>query len=231
MCNFFTFCSDPTKPIPERFLYFDWPYRQKIIAGELKYEADSHTSIADFYGYKGVAEDTLNKYEYNPLLARFKVDQINNKVNDAPEAEAWVRALDLKKVIAPLVIKPIINPFKMAPPEITPEVLALLRQWASVRASVRDSVRDSVWASVRDSVWASVGDSVGASVRDSVWASVRDSVGVYLSSFFSITYKLDFSPAVKLWEMGLVPSFDGKKWRLHGKEKADILWKESPKGW
>ena len=203
MCNFFTFCSDPTKPIPERFLYFDWPYRQKIIAGELKYEADSHTSIADFYGYKGVAEDTLNKYEYNPLLARFKVDQINNKVNDAPEAEAWVRALDLKKVIAPLVIKPIINPFKMAPPEITPEVLALLRQWASVRASVRDSV----------------------------WASVRDSVGVYLSSFFSITYKLDFSPAVKLWEMGLVPSFDGKKWRLHGKEKADILWKESPKGW
>jgi hypothetical protein len=88
-------------------------------------------------------------------------------------------------------------------------------------------VRDSV----RDSVWASVGDSVGASVRDSVWASVRDSVGVYLSSFFSITYKLDFSPAVKLWEMGLVPSFDGKKWRLHGKEKADILWKESPKGW
>jgi hypothetical protein len=227
MCNFFTFCSDPTKPIPERFLYFDWPYRQKIIAGELKYEADSHTSIADFYGYKGVAEDTLNKYEYNPLLARFKVDQINNKVNDAPEAEAWVRALDLKKVIAPLVIKPIINPFKMAPPEITPEVLALLRQWASVR----DSVRDSVWASVRDSVWASVGDSVGASVRDSVWASVRDSVGVYLSSFFSITYKLDFSPAVKLWEMGLVPSFDGKKWRLHGKEKADILWKESPKGW
>jgi hypothetical protein len=195
MCNFFTFCSDPTKPIPERFLYFDWPYRQKIIAGELKYEADSHTSIADFYGYKGVAEDTLNKYEYNPLLARFKVDQINNKVNDAPEAEAWVRALDLKKVIAPLVIKPIINPFKMAPPEITPEVLALLRQWASVRASVRDSV------------------------------------GVYLSSFFSITYKLDFSPAVKLWEMGLVPSFDGKKWRLHGKEKADILWKESPKGW
>jgi hypothetical protein len=235
MCNFFTFCSDPTKPIPERFLYFDWPYRQKIIAGELKYEADSHTSIADFYGYKGVAEDTLNKYEYNPLLARFKVDQINNKVNDAPDAEAWVRALDLKKVIAPLVIKPIINPFKMAPPEITPEVLALLRQWASVRASVRDSVRDSVWASVRDSVWASVwasvGDSVGASVRDSVWASVRDSVGVYLSSFFSITYKLDFSPAVKLWEMGLVPSFDGKKWRLHGKEKADILWKESPKGW
>jgi hypothetical protein len=267
MCDFFTFCSDPTKSIPERFLFFDWPNRQNIIADKLKYEADSHTSIADFYGYKGVAEDTLNKYEYNPLLGRFKVDQINN-VNDAVEAEAWVRALDFKRVIAPLVIKPIINPSKMAPPEITSEVLELLRQWDSVRASVGDSmwasmrdsvgysVRDSVeasvgygvwasvWDSVRDSVgdsmWASMRDSVGYSVRDSVEASVwdsvrdsvgasvgdsvRDSVGAYLSSFFSIKYKFDFSPTVKLWEMGLVPSFDGKKWRLHGKEKAEILW-------
>ncbi len=60
----------------------------------------------------------------------------------------------------------------------------LLKTWASVVASVRDSVWDSVWASVRDSVWASVRasvvasvwESVRASVRDSVWASVRDSV-------------------------------------------------------
>jgi len=49
----------------------------------------------------------------------------------------------------------------------------LLKEWDSVRASVRASV----WASVRASVWASVGDSVGASVRDSVWASVGASVG------------------------------------------------------
>ncbi len=52
--------------------------------------------------------------------------------------------------------------------------------WASVGdsvgASVRDSVRDSVWDSVGASVKDSVRDSVGASVRDSVGASVRDSV-------------------------------------------------------
>jgi len=24
--------------------------------------------------------------------------------------------------------------------------------------------------------------------------------------------------------MGLIPSFDGKKWRLHGGKKAEILW-------
>jgi len=28
---------------------------------------------------------------------------------------------------------------------------------------------------------------------------------------------------VQLWELGLVPSFDGKVWRLHGGEKAAVL--------
>jgi hypothetical protein len=37
----------------------------------------------------------------------------------------------------------------------------------------------------------------------------------------------DFSPAIKLWEMGLVPSFDGKTWRLHGGKNAKILFKIS----
>jgi hypothetical protein len=71
----------------------------------------------------------------------------------------------------------------------TPRDIELLKEWASVGASVRDSVWVSVWvsvwdsvgASVRDSVWVnvrdSVRDSVGASVWDSVRDSVRDSVG------------------------------------------------------
>ena len=200
MCQFFSFISDPDKPIPERFMFMDWPTRKKILADKLNYEADSHTSIADFYGYKGAAEDALNKYEYNPLLGRFTVDQINHEIDDRADAEKWVRALDFKKVVAPLVIKPIIHPFKIVPPKITPEVLELLKQWTSVRASVGTSVRDSVGDSVRDSVWA------------------------YVSSFFKIKYKHDFSPLIKLWEMGLVPSFDGKVWRLHGGEKVEILW-------
>ena len=98
------------------------------IPDKLNYDSDSHTSIADFYGYKGEAEDQLNKYEYNPLLGQFTVDQINHKINDSAEAEKWVRALDFKKAIAPLIIKPIIHPFKITPPEITPEVLELLKQ-------------------------------------------------------------------------------------------------------
>jgi hypothetical protein len=39
-----------------------------------------------------------------------------------------------------------------------------------------------------------------------------------------IKYKFDFSSNNKLWDRGLVPSFDGKKWRLHSGPKAKIVW-------
>jgi len=120
--------------------------------------------------------------------------------------------------------------------------------WASVVASVGDSVGASIGASVGDSVgdfvwdsvWASVYASVGASVWDSVWDSVRASVyasvGAYTGSFFNLpreawkyTEKIEtedypLQPLVDLWEMGLVPSFDGEKWRLHGGKDAKVLW-------
>jgi len=106
---------------------------------------------------------------------------------------------------------------------------------ASVWASVGDSVRDSVRASVRASVWASVGDSVRDSVRASVWASVW----AYAGSFLNLprnawkytenikTKKYPFHPLADLWEMGIVPSFDGKKWRLHAGKDAKIIFETS----
>ncbi len=153
-----------------------------------------------------------------------------------------------------------INPFKIDPPEITEEIIGLLKMlasvgdsvwasvWDSVGASVRPSVWDSVGASVRPSVWASVGDSVRASVWDSVRASVWDSVGAsvwdtvwaYIGSFFPKIKKwkyidckkepfksikgYPFQSCVDLWKMGLVPSFDGKIWRLHSKN--GIEWED-----
>ena len=154
-------------------------------------------------------------------------------------------------------------------------LLKLLKEWASVRDSVRDSVcafvGDSVWASVGDSVGdsvrASVSDSVGDSVWDSVWASVRDSVGAsvgdsvrdsvwdsvsdsvwdsvsdsvwaYIGGLFPniTTWKYaeklgrdPWRPLLTLWYAGYVPSFDGKTWRLHRGEKAEIVltWQPEP---
>jgi len=143
-----------------------------------------------------------------------------------------------------------INPLLLEPQEVTEQDIELLKQWASVRASVRasvwDSVRASVWASVRDSVWASVGDSVGASVwdsvRDSVWASVGDSVGdsvwAYIGSLFLNIKDWIYAPktdgypyqsCVDLWKRGFVPSYDGKTWRLHSGKDAKIVYQTEVK--
>jgi len=236
MCHFFSLVSNGDgKP-----LYFDARIRREIIRGKTKYvNPDSHTSIADYFGYKGEKEDKLNKYEYNPLTKVFTIDQKNNPKDDSDEIEAFCKSLDFKKVVPELILKPIIHPFKdIQTLKVTPEDLKLLKKWASV--SVKTSVRDSVWASVGASVWdpvwdsvwdsvvdsvrVSVGASVWDSVWDSVWTSVWDSVWSYISSFFDIGEN-PFQSAIDLWNRGLVPSFDGIYWRLHGKD-GKIIWKE-----
>jgi len=221
MCKFFSFNTEPEYHGGQRF-YFDWDMRK----ADLKVEADSHSTIAKHFGLN---EDKCNKYEYNPLTGEFIVDQVNSEVDDSIQAEEWVRKLDFKKVVEPLIIKPIVNPLKLPKVKsVTEEQIEWLIQWASVRDSVMASVKASVKASVWVSVWDSVRDSVVASVwdsvRDSVWDSVGDSVGAYISTFFAIKYDHDFTPCVKLWEAGLVPSFDGTTWRLHSGWKAKVVY-------
>jgi len=206
MCQFFSLVSDGKGKI----MYFDWKLREKCLKGELKdINPDSHTSIADYFGYKGEKEDKLNKHEYNPLTKEFTTDQLNTK-NDSRQVRQFCRTLDFKKIIPQLKLAPIVNPFEIKPPkEITKQHLNLLKKWASVGASVGDSVGDSVW--------------------NSVWNSVR----AYASSYFDldewkyIKHKKGenpYQPLIDLWLQGLVPSYDGKVWRLHGGRKAKILW-------
>jgi hypothetical protein len=130
-----------------------------------------------------------------------------------------------------------INPFKINPSNIGQDQMLLLKNWDSVRDLARDSVGDSVWASVGDSVRdlarVSVGDSVWASVGDSVGDSVRASVWAYIGSLFPKVKKwkyvkhkrgkYPFQSTVDLWKQGLVPSFDGTKWRLHGRKNGTVL--------
>ena len=232
-------------PSEDKKYYFNWKQRQKRNFDD----CDSHSGIAKFYDLK---DDAANFYEYNPLTKHLETDAQHGP-DDSKAVQKWCDGLDWKTIVEPLIVKPIINPLELPIVESpTEEQIEWLKQWASVRASVRASVGVSVWASVWDSVrasvgvsvWASVWDSVWVSVRasvwDSVWASVWDSVGDsvwvsvrdsvrdsvygYIGSFFDIGYKLDFSPAVKLWEAGLVPSFDGTTWRLHSGKNADVVY-------
>jgi len=142
-----------------------------------------------------------------------------------------------------------VNPLKLNKLFNREKALKLLKEWDSVRGSVMWSVEDSVGGSVWDSVWLSVGDSVrtylGWSVccsmrclvGDFVWCSVRNSVWdfarAYVSSLFPnikkwkyIKHKEGVNPfqsGIDLWHMGLVPSFDGKVWRLHKGKKAEVV--------
>ena len=246
MSRFFSFVTDPINH-PAEYYYFDWEYRKANLDDD---GADSHSHICSHFK---LDEDRCNKYEFNPLTKEFTVDQINSERDDSEAAEKWANGLDFKTVVEPLIVKPIVNPFELPKVEKpTDEQIGWFKEWASVwnlvwdsvwasvgdavgasvwtavRASVWDSVwdsvRDSVWDFVRDSVWGSVWDSV----RDSVWDSVRGSAWAYVSSFFDIKYEYDFSPAIKLWESGLVPSFDGTTWRLHSGKKADVVYEWTP---
>ncbi len=188
MCQFFSLRSDGAgKPY-----YFDYEIRKRIISGELNYETDSHSSIADYFGFKGKDEDMLNAYEYNPLTKEFRIDRMPNK-DDSALIKEFCLNLDFKTIVPELQIKEIINPKNIQHGDkVNDSEIALLMMW----------------------------DSVGASVR----ASVRASVGVYISDFFTIGNwkyidhepgKNPFQPCIDLWMLGLVPSSDGKTWRLH----------------
>lgn len=194
MCQFFSFVTNPVDN-PGWYYYFDWQYRKANLDDE---GVDSHSHICAHFN---LDEDRCNKYEFNPLTNKFEIDMINSERNDSEAAEKWVKRLDFKTVVEPLIVKPIVNPLELPKVEqVTDEQIDWLKSWASVR--------DSVWALAGASVWASV------------WA--------YVSTFFAIDHKHDYSSAMKLWEAGLVPSFDGKVWRLHSGTKEDVVYGWTP---
>jgi len=246
MCQFFSLISNGKG----KAYWFDAKIRKQILMGEVDYTLDGHTSIADYFGFKGRGEDRINKYEYNPLLKTFQINQLNT-TDDSKQIKKFCENLDFKRVVPELIIKPIVHPFQKNRKRITQKDIELLKKWALVRnsdwdsiensiwnsigdsvgilarASVTNSVWDSVWASVQDSIRDSVQDSVEDSVKNSIWDSVWDSVGAYTFSFFKFPRKKNpFQPCIDLWERGLLPSFDGEIWRLHGGKKGKILWED-----
>ena len=197
---------------------------------------DAHSELASFGGYQdrklgefAKAEITPKNNDYlNPDEWVFRFDEspvpawcgTHEKELCLAAHKKWLKQMD--KIIIP---HSVVRPFKVTPPaSIQPKHIRLLKKWASVVDSVVDRVGASVW----DSVWHSVGDRVGDSVGDSVW----DSVWAYTGSFFRIPVwkyvkhhkgKYPYQPLMALWKTGLVPSFDGTTWRLHGGPKAAVL--------
>ena len=190
------------------------------------YRSDERAYKCEVKGRNAGVSPLKECWEHLKIIEPMSEDQVRRIARHQHKRLGW----NIEEALYP------INPLKMPKVNVlTSEHIKMLKQWASVGASVGDSVWDSVGDSVWDSVRASVGDSVGDSVRASVgdsvrasvWASVRDSVGAsvwaYIGSLFPGAHP--FKPASDLWRSGIVPSFDGKVWRLHSGEQVSIIWK------
>lgn len=105
MCQFLSLCSDGAGKV----YYFDKALRQKAPP---QYH-DSHTAIAEHFGFKGKYEDMLNKYEWNPFTRVLEVDNMPNK-NDKDLVLAFCKSLDITTVIPFLIIKDIVDPSQVA---------------------------------------------------------------------------------------------------------------------
>ena len=170
-----------------------------------KFATDSHTDLLKLTPFTDQTADPKlmefarveitpqNGSYLNPDVWVYKIDESITPIWAGKRHEEACYAAH-KKWLAKLnkipVRKECIHPFRLDPPEIGPKQIALLKKWASV------------------------------------WASVGASVGAYTGSFFTIPTwkyvkhpkgKYPYAPLVKLWEQGIVPSFDGKNWRLHTK--------------
>ena len=131
-----------------------------------------------------------------------------------------------------------IDPFDVPAPDITDEIISLVREWDSVRRLVWNSVKDSViysvwnsvivslwdpacdsvWDLIRNSVKVSVWDSVWNSVKDSVWNSVKDSVWdsvwAYIGSLFLHIETWKYVKPDE-WNKGKYPFESGAKlWKM-----------------
>lgn len=100
-----------------------------------------------------------------------------------------------------------INPFEIEPPEITDEVIELLKTYGSIY---------SIYGSIYGSIYAYIG-SLFPKIKK--WKYLD-----YTKEPFKSIKGYPFQSAVDLWKMGLVPSFDGEMWRLHS--KYGIAWED-----
>ena len=185
------------------------------------------------------------------LIAR---DAKENKYDEAPKwwSESHQKKLMKnfeewkKEVYSEINLKEAINPVNPANlPEvkgITKEHITLLKRWSKECVYDRElylgfglfSVKNKVWFSaelklINPSATNLASDSINprCSSRFTCWSLhyLRD---IYLMSLFRESRKrYMYKNAVRLWKMGLVPSFDGKYWRLHSGDKGKIVFRIS----
>jgi len=229
MCDFYSFLTDKRG---NRYA-FTREMREGSLSKRSNLRIDSHASIAEHYFGDSKKEDLYNKFEFNPLTRKLKLDTMNLGFDDSELIDIDELLKEAQIAVPQLIIKPIINPFKDVKFEgdVDEKVLLLLKQWLSVKISIRyltgDLLRDSVWISIMSSV-------VGAlrhSSMDFIRGSASLSIWAYASSFLNIDnwkyvkHEIGTNPyqcMIDLWEMGLIPIYRGGVWQLHSHK--GVIW-------
>lgn len=200
-----------------------------------------HKNGWDFYTGKtvnyrdNIGKVVRRKNRDKAVLCSETVLHVSRNPNDA-FVGAKIPPVDVFEWDYNLACNPV-NPFDVEPPEITKAHIALLGEW------------DMIWDLAREPVWGCAvfevtgtpvaWDMVRGMFRESlireslaVWEAVRAYVGYIFRNCINNWHtelkpgEYPFRPAVDMWNAGLVPSYDGIKWRLHGGKETKVLWEE-----
>lgn len=176
-----------------------------------------------------------NKVGYRLAEALFPVNPLKIKYGevagkDIELLKQWILVhasvgILVREALGESVLAPVLTPVKVS---VSASVLASV--WASVWELVEDLVEDLVGVSMGGLI----GNSIRRLVRSLGWDPAEDVISSYISSLFPNIKKWSyiehtggtnpFQPAIDLWHRGLVPSHDGKVWRLHAGETATIVY-------
>ena len=198
MCKFFSFVTQGDG----KMFYFADDIRKKILKKELNYGTDSHSSIIDYYfGQQSITAE----FHKGDLEERFNKYEYNPLTKSFIIDSLSSNVPDDSKIVSK---KCEMLDFSTIVPEliVKPIVNPLLIERSEIVSAQEIKLLKN-------------------------WASIRTSVGDYTYSFFDLEQlgiKKDDITSIKsctaLWESGLIPSYDGKLWRLHAGEKSNIVW-------
>ena len=156
-----------------------------------------------------IIPDNANKYPYLYPDGKWKLI-IDERVRPSwllktHEDGAWKAWTKWKEQVYQFNYQEALNPINplliTRKGKVSKADIALLKKWASVGASVRDSV-----------------EAYSGSLFPNIieWQYLKGKQATY-----------PYQPAVDLWKRGLIPSFDGKIWRLHSGKDAKVVFEIS----
>jgi hypothetical protein len=143
------------------------------------------------------------------------------------------------------------NPFDLPKATVTIAEAKLLDRWAAGKRNelIEPKVNKHIykysegsmawnvvhalaWNIMRDSLWKINIHLNGCFKNDLIAGVIGEQFDQFINAYcFSVFKRCTLRSAKiakKLWEAGLVPSFDGEMWRLHSGKNADVVYKWIP---